>query len=494
MDESDHEPILRAGDTCREIATADRVACIVDAADYFLHAKSALLQARRRIVLIGWDVDTRIRLDPRIADDEVPDVLGDFLRWLIDNRPELEIHVLRWSTGAFTGILRGVAPPFVQDLLTGRRLHYRIDAAHPVSAAHHQKIAVIDDQFAFCGGIDMTVNRWDTSEHLSHNEFRRDPDDRPHGPWHDVTVALDADAARVVASVALDRWEAATGESLKPLVDTDGPDIWPTDLDVTFTDCDVAVARTIPQYDDRPQVEEIRRLYRAAFAAARRTIYIESQYLAAREVADALAERLAEPDGPEIVLVLPRHADSPVERLAMDGARHKLLQLLWRADKYDRFRAFYPVTAEGDPIYVHAKVLIVDDVLLRIGSSNLNNRSLGFDSECDVAIEADPNDPADGALRETILSMRTRLLSEHLGVDHEVFDDAVAQENSLVGAVDRLTGPGRTLEAFDHETIDGEESVIAENELVDPEDARIGTIDRIYRAVIRRGTRNLLRR
>ena len=152
------------------------------------------------------------------------------------------------------------------------------------------------------------------------------------------------------------------------------------------------------------------------------------------------------------------------------------------------------VAEKGVPIYVHAKIVIVDDRLIRVGSSNLNNRSLGFDSECDVAIEADPNDPADGDLRETILSMRTRLLSEHLGVDHEVFDDALAQENSLVGAVDRLTGPGRTLEAFDHETIDGEESLIAENELVDPEDARIGTIDRIYRAVIRRGTRNLLRR
>jgi phosphatidylserine/phosphatidylglycerophosphate/cardiolipin synthase-like enzyme len=494
VDESAHEPILRAGDTCREIATAGRVACIVDAADYFLHAKSALLQARRRVVLIGWDVDTRISLDPRSPHDEVPDELGNFLRWLIDNRPELEIHVLRWSVGAFTGILRGVAPPFVQDLLSGRRLHYRIDAAHPVSAAHHQKIAVIDDQFAFCGGIDMTVDRWDTSEHLSHNEFRRDPDGRPHGPWHDVTVALDGDAARVVAGVAHDRWEAATGEQLAPLVDTDGPDIWPEDLDVTFTDCEVAVARTVPHYDARPQVEEIRLLYRAAFAAARRTIYIESQYLAAREIAEALADRLAEPDGPEIVVVLPRHSDSRVERLAMDGARHKLLQLLWRADVHGRFRAFYPVTSDGDPIYVHAKVLIVDDVLLRIGSSNLNNRSLGFDSECDVAIEANPSDDGDRVLRETITSMRTRLLAEHLDVTAETFDAAVTEKRSLVAAIDALVGPGRTLEKFDRESIDDERSIIAENELVDPEDARTGTMERVYRAVIRRGTRSLLRR
>lgn len=486
VDQTEHAPILRVGETCQEIAAAGRVACIVDAADYFVHAKSALLQAKRRAVLIGWDVDTRIRLDPRSSEGDVPDELGDFLKWLVDNRPGLEIYVLRWSVGAFTGMLRGVAPPFVQDLLTGRRLHYRIDSAHPASAAHHQKIAVIDDQFAFCGGIDMTVDRWDTSEHLSRNEFRRGPDGEPHGPWHDVTVALDGDAARVVATVAHDRWEAATGERLAPLVDTAGPDIWPEGLEPTFTSCDVGVARTIPHYGDRPQVEEIRKLYLAAFAAARHTIYIESQYLAAREIAEALAARLREDDGPEIVVVLPRHSDSPVERLAMDGARHRLLKLLWQADVHDRFRSYYPVTSEGDPIYVHAKVLVVDDVLLRIGSSNLNNRSLGFDSECDVAIEADADDPADAELRAKITGFRVRLLSEHLDVAADEFDAAVRERASLLEAVEAMRSPGRTLEEFDRETIDDEESVIAENELVDPEDARTPTLERVYRSVLRR--------
>ena len=332
----------------------------------------------------------------------------------------------------------------------------------------------------------MTVDRWDTSEHLSRNEFRRGPDGEPHGPWHDVTVALDGDAARVVATVAHDRWEAATGERLAPLVDTAGPDIWPEGLEPTFTSCDVGVARTIPHYGDRPQVEEIRRLYLAAFAAARHTIYIESQYLAAREIAEALAARLREDDGPEIVVVLPRHSDSPVERLAMDGARHRLLKLLWQADVHDRFRAYYPVTAEGDPIYVHAKVLVVDDVLLRIGSSNLNNRSLGFDSECDVAIEADADDPADAELRAKITGFRVRLLSEHLDVTADEFDAAVRERESLLGAVEAMRSPGRTLEEFDRETIDDEESVIAENELVDPEDARTPTLERVYRSVLRR--------
>ena len=123
---------------------------------------------------------------------------------------------------------------------------------------------------------------------------------------------------------------------------------------------------------------------------------------------------------------------------------------------------------------------------LRIGSSNLNNRSLGFDSECDVAIEADADDPADAELRAKITGFRVRLLSEHLDVTADEFDAAVRERESLLGAVEAMRSPGRTLEEFDRETIDDEESVIAENELVDPEDARTPTLERVYRSVLRR--------
>lgn len=434
--------------------------------------------------MIGWDFDTRIRLTPTAGDPDIPDELGAFLSWLVTHRPGLEIYVLRWNVGAFTAVLRGMAPPFLQDLFTHRRLHYRIDAAHPVAAAHHQKIAVIDDTLAFCGGIDITIDRWDTSAHRPQDPHRVEPSGEEYDPWHDVTLALDGSAARAIAEVAYERWAAATGERLAPLpAGTDA--IWPSDLTPDFTGRQVAVARTMPEYDDRPEVDEIRRLYLAAIAAARHTIYVESQYLAARRIAEALADRLRETDGPDIVLVLPRHADGQIERQAMDGARHELLRLLWRADVHNRFRAYYPVTSAGSPIYVHAKVLIADDDLLRIGSSNLNNRSLGFDTECDVAIDALLPDNDDADVRATISAFRTRLLAEHLDVGPGALDSAIAERGSLVTAIDSLRGAGKTLSEFTREKTDDESSALAENALVDPEKADPPRLDRIYRYLLR---------
>lgn len=127
-------------------------------------------------------------------------------------------------------------------------------------------------------------------------------------------------------------------------------------------------------------MREIEALHLAAIAAARRTIYIEGQYFAARCVGEALAMRLREVDGPEIVVVNSERARGWVEQKAMDAARGRLLGYLRGADRYGRFRIFRPVTAKGAPIYVHAKVLAIDGRLLRIGSANLNNRSMGLDT------------------------------------------------------------------------------------------------------------------
>ena len=115
----------------------------------------------------------------------------------------------------------------------------------------------------------------------------------------------------------------------------------------------------------------------AAVAAARHIICLENQYLAGRKVVEALAARLREPDGPEFVIVVPRRGLNRLEREAMDSARHLLIQVLWAADEHHRLGVYWPVTDGGVPIYVHSKVLVVDDRLLRVGSSNFNNRSMG---------------------------------------------------------------------------------------------------------------------
>jgi len=150
----------------------------------------------------------------------------------------------------------------------------------------------------------------------------------------------------------------------------------------------------------------------------------------------------------------------------MDGARHRLIQLLWEADEHGRLGIYYPVTDGGAAIYVHSKVMVIDDRLLRIGSSNLNNRSMGFDSECDIAIEADSEDDD---IRHQITSVRDQLVSEHLGVSVDEFSKAVVGSRSLLRAVEELHGDGKTLRPFTEKTVSGEASPLAENDLMDPD-------------------------
>ncbi len=465
---TEHDRVLVPGQTCWRIERADRFALIVDAADYFRFAKAAMLRAKHSIMLIGWDFDTRIQFEPEAASLRGPNRLGAFLSWLPKQRPGLRIFLLKWDLGMVQALGRGMTPLFILNLITSKRLRLKLDGAHPVGAAHHQKIIVIDDALAFCGGIDMTVDRWDTRHHLDDDPRRIKPNGRAYAPWHDATTAIDGAAARAIGDLARERWRQATGEQLRP--SPNESDVWPDDLTPTIEQVDVAIARTVPGLDGRPDVREIQALYLAAIARAERAIYLESQYLASRRIAEALARRLAEADGPEIVIVLPETTDGWLERKAMGGARHKLLHMLWHADRHKRFGIYYPVTNGGQAIYVHAKIMVIDDWLLRVGSSNLNNRSMGFDTECDLAVEVAPGALNAGRMRETILSIRTDLLCEHLGVTPEAFASAMnGAGGSLLKAVETLLGSGRTLKALQPDDVAEDQSVLAESELLDPE-------------------------
>jgi phosphatidylserine/phosphatidylglycerophosphate/cardiolipin synthase-like enzyme len=458
--------VLRPGETCWRTATADRYAPIVDGADYLADVKAAMLGARRRIMVIGWDLDTRTVLEHGNRPSCVPDHLGLFFQWLLLHRRDLEIHLLKSNLRllpAFDSLWFGIAPVALLNQITSKRLKLAVDGAHPLGAVHHQKIVVIDDAVAFCGGIDLTVGRWDTREHAPDDPGRRTGRE-PYGPRHEVAVAVDGEAARALAEQARDRWEAATGERLAPLPPCEPS--WPRRLTPALRDVEVGIARTLPALPQRPEVREVEALNLAAIASAREVIYLENQYLASRALAEALASRLRDPDGPEVVIVLPRTSESRLEKESMDSARERLVRMLWDADEHGRFGVYWPVVKGGESVYVHSKVMIVDDRVLRIGSSNLNNRSLGFDSECDVALEAEESRDD---VRQHIVHTRDDLVAEHLGVPLEVFRAEEAQRGSFLAAVEALRGTGRSLRKFTEFMVSADASPFAENDLMDPD-------------------------
>ncbi len=315
----------------------------------------------------------------------------------------------------------------------------------------------------------MTDSRWDTRDHKPDDEFRVLPGGSPYPPFHDVTTAVDGEAAKALGELARERWHRATGAHLPPPPACE-LDPWPERLKVTLRNVPVSIARTWPQMGKYEEVREIERLYLTAILAAKRTIYMESQYLASHAIRDALIKRLREPDGPEVVVINPELADGWLEQSVMDTARALMVRQLRREDRHDRFRIYYPVNASGTPIYVHAKVLTIDDRLLRVGSSNLNNRSMGFDTECDLAIEAVPGEPSATGIADTVIGFRNDLIAEHLDVSVAAVEQALEARGSLVAAIDSLRQTtGRTLVPLEVEDLNEVQEQMVEARLLDPE-------------------------
>ena len=458
---------LEPGRNCWRIERADRAALVVDAADYFRLAREAMLSAKSQILLIGWDFDTRIFLDDEPG-DEAPTKLGPLLSWIAKHRPEISIHILRWDWGAPKLLARGTTIFRLMQWAKTKQISFKLDGAHPLGASHHQKIMVVDDSLAFCGGIDMTATRWDTREHLDADPRRRRPTTgRQYTPWHDATMAVDGAAARALGELARQRWATAGGDPIAPPeVDSDP---WPEDLRPNFRDVDVAIARTRGEHKDVPAVREIEALYLDMVARARRFIYAENQFFASRVVAEAIAKRLAEPDGPEFVILNPRVVQGVIEEEAMSSARAELLKVIEKADRHGRFRIYTPVTRDGEDIYVHSKITIVDGEMLRVGSANINNRSMGLDSECDLLLDAQSQ--RGQSIERQIGDILTNLLGEHLDVAPLEVEAALNRSGSVLATVEALRGSGRSLVPLEVREPTALEAKIAKKELLDPESA-----------------------
>ena len=455
---------MKPGKTLWRVAKADRMTVVVDAEDYFRAARRAMLGAKRRILLIGWDFDARIILDHEV---DKPQPVGAFIHSLVQQNPDLEVFLLRWDLGALKTLGRGSTFFTVLKWMRHPRIHTKLDGHHPTGASHHQKIVIIDDCLAFCGGIDMTADRWDTRAHLDDDPRRRRPTTRRrYKPWHDSISAVSGPVAHALGQLFRERWRAAGGEpTLLPDADHAGDvaGCWPEGLPVDFEDVEVGIARTMPEMDDQVPAHESEALFLEQIAGAKRQLYVESQYFASRRIAEANARRLDEADGPEIVVINPLTAQGWLEPLAMDTARARLMEALRRRDKHGRLRMYHPYTAGGTPIYVHAKILVADDRVLRLGSSNMNNRSLRLDTECDLTIA-----PEEAEKRACIRAIRDGLIAEHLGTTREAAAGAI-DEHGLIGAIERLRGDGRSLRPYEVPDLSSVEEWLADNEVLDPE-------------------------
>jgi phospholipase D1/2 len=221
----DQEPrpsLFKKGRNVWQVSEAKRVATLVDGDAFFRAFTEAVLKAEKQVFIIGWDIDSRTVLPhpENLPGDWLDSLgclhLGTLLARITELRPDLRVNILTWDY-AFIYIFERESLASVKfSAMANGRLHFVLDKKHPTLAAHHQKVVVIDDLIAFSGGLDLTQRRWDTPEHIGHDNRRVDPGGHAYGPFHDVQICFDGPAARAIGDLARERWLLATGERIEP--------------------------------------------------------------------------------------------------------------------------------------------------------------------------------------------------------------------------------------------------------------------------------------
>lgn len=432
--------ILQPGRTVWRIERACRAAVLVDGAAFFAAVREAFLKAQHSIFIVGWDIDSRAKLqgEEPLADGH-PASLAAFLADLVKARPDLKVHLLLWDYSLLYAHEREPLPRLSLQWQLPEQVTLCLDSTVPFGSSQHQKLVVIDDALAFSGGLDLTIRRWDTPKHELDNARRVDPSGEPYRPFHDIQMMVDGEAARALALLARQRWCHAKGG--EPAIEPYG-DPWPDSYRPDFTDVGIGIARTQPRYNGEAAVHEVEALFLDSISHAERSIYIENQFATSPRIAARLALQLRRHPALEVVIVAPRSHDSFVERRTMRNGRIRF----WHAVKAaggNRVRLVYPsVERDGRSTHtmIHSKIMVIDDIFLRVGSANMNNRSMGADTECDLAVEAVNDDE-----RAAIVRIRDRLLGEHCGVPSEEVTAVLAAHGSLVRAVDTLSAGGHRL-------------------------------------------------
>jgi phosphatidylserine/phosphatidylglycerophosphate/cardiolipin synthase-like enzyme len=382
LDPPDSRSLWAAGDPPpREGGALD---VLVDGGQALPRIAEALTGARSHVHIAGWHVtpDFGLRRDDQAT--RLRDLLGELAE-------RVEVRVLLWA-GAPVRVFtpaRAAVRRVREELIRGTRVQCALDSHERPMHCHHEKLVIVDGEVAFVGGIDLTSlggDRFDTTDHLMHGRLG----------WHDASSRVRGPAVADVATHFAARWREVTGKQAE---ETPPP--------APAGDVELQVVRTVPDkvYDFLPQGDfRILEAYTRALRSARKLVYLESQFLWSAQVVEILANKLREPpsDDFRVVVLLPAKPNN-----GADTTRGQLGVLAGADNGAGRFLATTLSARSGGltgPLYVHAKIGIVDDAWLTVGSANLNEHSFFNDTEMNV-VTCDPR-----VARET----RLRLWAEHL--------------------------------------------------------------------------------
>jgi phosphatidylserine/phosphatidylglycerophosphate/cardiolipin synthase-like enzyme len=338
--------------------------------------------------------------------------------------------------------------------------------------SHHQKLVVLrhplhpERDVAYIGGIDLCHSRADNDRHTG--DPQRQAMATVYGaqpPWHDIQLAVNGPAVGDAETVFRERWEDPTPLSRNPVhllgerlhredrsaraLPPQLPDPAPRGSQA------VQLLRTYPArhlgFPFAPDGERsVARGYSKAVARAKSLIYVEDQYLWSVDVGKIFADALRQEPDLRLIAIIPQHPDQD-GRIALAPnllGREPVLRML-RAAGGERFAVYSLENAAGTPVYVHAKVCIIDDTWACVGSDNANRRSWTHDSELSCAVLDDPLSPDAERPGSWARNLRLELAREHLGVpvpDEEAGDPVRTFDRfrNTAAALDAWHASGRT--------------------------------------------------
>ena len=457
--------IFEPGQNCWVESKARFATPLIDCANYYKALHSAIVKASHSIFIVGWDIDSRIRLlrGEDEQNSEAPSVISDLLKWKAQQNPDIKIYLLRWDSSLAFFAQREMWAKEVWEEKTPDNVETVLDDTIPMGGSQHQKIVVIDDEVVFSGGMDVSTNRWDTRDHPVVSSERNGPDGE-YGPLHDVQMVSSGPIVLDFAKLVRWRWqrvaedtpidireEARNGES-EPL-----PKVWPDDYPPLFENVECALARTIPFMDEVEPAQEVRHMLLDLIGQAESIIYIENQFTTRQEIAEALNKQLKLKPDLSVIVVSSYEPKGKFECEAFWASRIEFKAILENGIDPKRVKLTYSSIEDmkGRKAYkrIHSKVMTIDDKYLVIGSSNLSNRSMTLDTEIDTVLYG--NTPENQA---RVAQIRNDLLAEHTGRALKDMDEIFNNEYPVQALVNNQIAHGYVLTEV-HDEVFTEHSV-----------------------------------
>lgn len=443
--------LLEPGRNCWQTGSVSQTGLLVDGCDYYRAFYRAAQAAERYILICGWQFDSGTALVRGAEAEQAQEKIHllDFLNELCERQPTLCIYMLAWDYSMLYSLDREWFQNWYFNWNTNERLKFCYDRGESFDASHHQKFVVIDGALGFVGGIDLCASRWDERDHRPDNPLRVNSDGSGYRTFHDLQSYHVGPVVQQLAELFKQRWQIVCGDCLDLAAADREPRRLVFDPSVALAAQQVAISRTeVPQSrgGDKP-ILEIRQLFLDAIDAAERLIYIENQYCSSEALSDALIERMRQHRRGRlaIVLVIAKDAEAFLEQLSIGIAQSRIIRRLKEvaAETGHSFGIYYPASIAADgtevPTYIHSKLLLVDDRFLSIGSANMNNRSMGYDTELNVTWDDVPG----SRLSRSIRAARVNLLAEHTGLGAQACDRLGAVDG-LVDYLNGLADSGKT--------------------------------------------------